>query len=169
MPLSRRLTILLKVLGVFLLIGPPVGALTFFIGMGVYGVSQTGDIAGMWWLSLFGLIYGVPLSYLMGIAPAAAAGFILGATAALHRTPGLLFSIVTGVAVGLGLVCAGGRPVVALPSGETATDYVSVVLLITTCLVATVVCWTVARCIIGRPPASSLPSVGLGHPSSADI
>jgi len=70
-PLGRRLTILLKILG--LLLGPPVGALTFFVGMSIYGVSQTGDIAGMWWLSLFGLIYGVPLSYLMGIAPAATA------------------------------------------------------------------------------------------------
>ncbi|MGE0630668.1 MAG: hypothetical protein AB7O43_23020 [Hyphomicrobiaceae bacterium] len=163
MSLGRRLTILLKVLGVFLALGPPVGALTFFAGMGVYGVSQTGDIAGMWWLSLFGLIYGVPLSYPLGVAPAAAAGFVLGAVAALHRVPGLLFSIATGFLVGLWLVYAGGRSI-ALPGAETASDYVPVVLLITTCLVATVLCWTVARCIIGRPPASSPPPVGLGPP-----
>lgn len=161
MPLGRRLTILLKVLGVFLLIGPPVGALTFFVGMGVYGVSQTGDFAGMWWLSLFGLIYGVPLSYLIGIAPAAAAGFILGATAALHHVPGLLFSTATGFFVGLWMVYAGGRPI-APPSTETASDYVPVVLLIATCLVATVLCWAIARLVIGKPPASSPRPVG--HP-----
>lgn len=168
MPLSRRLTILLKILGVFVLLGPPVGALTFFVGMGVYGASQTGDIAGMWWLSLFGLIYGVPLSYLMGVVPAAAAGLILGATAVLYRPPGFLFSMVTGVAVGLGLVYSGGRAV-TLQSDETATDYVPVVLLITTCLVATVVCWAVARCVFGKPLASSLLPVGLGHTSNADV
>lgn len=156
MPLGRRLAILLKVLGVFLLIGPPVGALTLFVGMGVHGASQTGDIAGLWWLSLFGLIYAVPLSYLMGIIPAAAAGFILGAAAALHHVPGLAFSIATGILVGVGLVYYGGRPV-AIPSAETASDYVPVVLLITTCLVATVVCWAIARRTIGKSSASSRP------------
>ncbi|WP_072386848.1 hypothetical protein [Hyphomicrobium sp. CS1BSMeth3] len=163
MPLGQRLTILLKVLGVFLLMGPPVGALTFFAGMGVYGVSQTGDIASVWWLSLFGLIYGVPLSYLMGIAPAAAAGFILGAAAALHRTPGFLFSIATGFLVGLWLVYAGGSSI-APPSAETASDNVPAILLIATCLVPTVLCWALARCIIRRMPASSSCPVATGHP-----
>jgi hypothetical protein len=163
MPLGQRLTILLKVLGVFLLMGPPVGALTFFAGMGVYGSTQTGDIAGIWWLSLFGLIYGVPLSYLMGIAPAAAAGFILGATAALHRVPGHLFSTATGFFVGLWLAYAGGTPT-ALLNAETASDYVPIVLLIATCLVATVLCWAVARCTIRRPPAPSSPPIELARP-----
>ena len=79
MPLGRRLTILLKVLGVFLLMGPPVGGLTFFAGIGVYGASQTGDIADIGWITLFGLIYGLPLGYLVGLAPAA-----VGASG-LHR------------------------------------------------------------------------------------
>lgn len=160
MPPGRRLTILLKVVGVFLLVGPPAGALTFFVGMGVYGVSQTGDIAGMWWVSLFGLIYGLPLSYPLGIAPAAAAGLVLGATAALHHVPGFLFAAVTGFLVGLWLVYAGGGPV-APPDAGTASDYVSTALLVTTCLVPTVVCWAVARCTIRTPSAP--PSRPVGH------
>lgn len=150
MPLGRRLTILLKVLGVFLLVGPPIGALTFFVGMGVYGASQTGDVAGLLWVALFGLIYAVPLSYLIGVMPAATAGLILGTTAVLYRPPGFLFSLVTGAVVGLGLVYSEGRSV-ALPSVETVSNDVLAVLLITACLVATVLCWAVARCFIGRP------------------
>lgn len=163
MPLGRRLTILLKVMGVFLLMGPPVGGLTFFAGIGVYGASQTGDIADMGWITLFGLIYGLPLSYPMGIAPAAAAGFILGATAALHHVPGNLFSAATGFVVGLWLVHAGGLSL-PLPSAENASDYVPAVLLLATCLVATVLCWAVARRTIGRPHAPSSVPAGHGHP-----
>lgn len=151
MSAGRRLTVLLKVLAVFLLIGPPVGALTLFVGIGVYGASQTGDVASIWWLSLFGLIYAVPLSYLVGYAPAAAAGLILGATAALHHVPGLLFAAATGLVVGLWLVHAGGMSVMP-PGAETGADYVPVVLLVSMCVVATVLCWAVARCIIGNPP-----------------
>lgn len=163
MPLGRRLTILLKVLGVFLLMGPPVGALTFFAGMGVYGASQTGDIADIGWITLFGLIYGLPLGYLVGLAPAAAAGFVLGATAALHHVPGHLFSAATGFLVGLWLVRAGGSSL-PLPGTGNASDSVPAVLLIATCLAATVLCWPVARRTIGRPAAPSSAPVGHGHP-----
>ena len=122
--------------------------------MGVYGVSLTGDVAGLWWISLFGLIYAVPLSYPMGIAPAAASGLILGATAALHHVPGFLFAAATGFLVGLWLVYAGGGSV-ALPGDAAMSDYAPTLLIVTTCLVATLVCWGIARCIVGRPSAAS--------------
>jgi hypothetical protein len=43
--IGRRLLIMLKVLAVFLIMGPPVGALTFFIGVGINGIIETGNIA----------------------------------------------------------------------------------------------------------------------------
>jgi len=144
MHLGQRLAVLLKVLTVFLIMGPPVGALTFIVGMSVYGASQTGNIADILSFSLFGLIYVLPLIYLVGIAPAAVIGLILGATAALHHVPGLLFSIATGFLIGLWSVYAGGSSI-PLPSAETISDYVSVVLLMTAYLVPTVLCWIVAR------------------------
>lgn len=145
---------LLKILTVFVLLGPPIGAIAFFAGMGIYGASQTGDLASLLWVFLFGLIYGVPLSYFIGMIPAAIAGLILGALAVFHRTPGTLLSVATGIIVGLGVVYSGGRP--AIPDSlESASDYVPAFLLIVTCLVATVFCWAVARRTIANPIGSS--------------
>ncbi len=156
MPWGRHLISLLKVLGVFVLLGPPIGALTFFAGIGVYGASQTGNIADVMWIFLFGLIYAVPLSYLMGAIPAAITGLILGALAIFHRIPGTPISAATGVLVGLGLVHSGGRP--TLPHNiESASEYVPAFLLIATCLVATVICWAVARRLIRESRGSSPP------------
>ncbi len=147
MPLRRRLTDLLKVLGVFAVLGPPLGAMTFFAGLSLYGASESGDYAGMTWVFLFGLIYAVPLSYLMGIMPAAAAGLILGAIAVFYRVPGTLLAIAVGLLVGFGMVFSGGRP--TLPyAAESASDYASALLLISTCVVPTVLCWPLARRMI---------------------
>jgi len=149
MRIGRRLVNLLKVLAVFVLLGPPIGTLTFFAGMGVYGAGQTGSLSDLMWIILFGLIYAVPLSYLIGIIPAGIAGIILGTVAVLYRTPGTLLSMATGLMVGFGLVYSGGGP--TLPDTvESASDYAPTLLLVSTCLVATVVCWAVARRSIGR-------------------
>src|SRR5690606_3673132 len=86
-------------------------------------------------------IYAVPLCYLKGTIPALIAGLILGALAVFHRTPGHLASTATGLLVGLGMgmVNSVGRPV------ESAFEYVRALLLVVTCIVATVLCWAVAR------------------------
>jgi hypothetical protein len=151
MPPVRRLIVLLKVLGVFALMGPPVGALTFFVAIGLYGAVQTGDAATLLWVTLFGFIYAVPLSYLIGIVPALSAGLILGVVAIVHRPPGILGSIMVGTAVGIGV---GSEDLSLLAPGNVpASDYALAAIPIMTCLVATVSCWAVARWMFARPDA----------------
>lgn len=139
------MAVVLKYLAVFLLAGPPVGALAFFIGMAVYALVQSGDVSGLMWIPLFGIIYAVPLSYLIGVVPAGVAGLVIGAKAAFHRPPGFMFAAATGFVVGVGLVYAGGRPMTV-----PAEDNVASLFLVGTCLVATIVCWAAARAMDQR-------------------
>jgi len=157
MPPMQRLLILLKVLVVFGLIGPPVGALTLFATIGLYGAAQTGDPAAVLWVALFGLIYAVPLSYLIGIIPAVCAGLVLGVAAAFHRPPSYLAAMAAGAVVGLGLVHSGGSPIVP-SSAETPSEYAPAAFLIVTCVVATVVCWAVARLALGSAARETQPA-----------
>lgn len=161
MPIARRLTHLLKVLAIFAILGPPIGAVTFFAGIGAYGTSQTGDPASLMWVFLFGAIYAVPLSYLIGIMPAAIAGLILGGLAIFHRAPGLHTSAVIGLLIGIGLVYSGGRPTMQ-DTAESASEYAPALILISTCLIATVLCWAVARRTLtsaSPPPTKVSPRV----------
>lgn len=146
---GQRIAIITKVLAIFLIVGPPAGAVAFFVGMGLYAVVQSGDAAGLAWVPLFGIIYGVPLSYLIGAIPAAIAGLILGVSAALSYRPGLLFATATGLAVGVGLVAAGGRPILATTMQNPA-DSVSSLPLLGTCVAATLVCWMLASAVVRR-------------------
>jgi hypothetical protein len=144
----------LKVLVVFLIMGPPVGALTFFVGVGINGVIETGNVADVALPTMFGLIYGVPLCYSIGTTPTAISGLILGATAALNRAPGLLFAATVGIAVGIGMAFYAIGGSIELPSAETASGYIFSVSLFAACLVSTVICWIVAHSIIGKPAAT---------------
>lgn len=134
----------MKILAIFSLLGPPAGTLTIFAVVGALDMVQTGDLGGLVWISLFGLIYGVPAGYLMGIAPAAAAGAILAAYSVAVRPPGLLFAGATGTGVGLAMVSLGGRNVGQLVE-RPFTDTLSILLLPLAALVATLVCWAIAR------------------------
>lgn len=157
MTIGRRLTIVLKVLAVFVLFGPPIGALTVFLGIGINGAIQSGSPSDVVVLTMFGLIYGVPVSYLIGATPAAISGLILGATAALHHVPGLLFALIVGTVVGVGMAVYAEGGSVPMPGDETAPDYVFSVLLIAACIAATVLCWIIARSTIGKPAQAAVP------------
>lgn len=149
MTLGQRLIVVLKVVAVFILLGPPIGAATMFAGIGVYGAMQTGDVADVLWLTLFGMIYGAPLSYFIGFAPAAIAGAILGVIAVLHRVPGFLMAVAVGTIVGVGLLYSSGSSL-APPANDDVTKTGSDLLLVASCVVPTAICWMVARCIFGR-------------------
>ena len=158
MHLGQRLAVLLKVLAVFLVMGPPVGALAFFVGVGINGVIETGSIADAALYTMFGLIYGVPLSYLIGTTPALISGSILGATAALHHVPGLPFASAVGFVVGLGMALYAIGGSIEPPSAETVSGYVFSLFLFAACLVSTVACWAVARLIVGKPKHDRRPA-----------
>ena len=144
---GQRIATIAKVLAIFVGLGPPIGALALFVGIGLYVSMQSGDFAGLMWIPMLGIIYAVPLSYLIGAIPAAIAGLIVGVAATFNYRPGFLFSTATGLAIGLGLVYAGGRPILRTTL-ENASDNVSAVLLVGTCLAATLTCSALARAVI---------------------
>jgi len=146
---KQRVAIIAKVLAIFLILGPPAGAIAFFVGLGLHVFLQSGDVAGLMWLPLFGIIYAVPLSYLIGAFPALVAGLVLSVAAASGYRPGILFSAVTGTAVGLGLAYYGGRPI-SVTATEGNSDNATALILVGTCLAATLICWVLARAVVKR-------------------
>lgn len=62
------------ILLIFLVAGPPIGAITFFLLITLLGMGAKTDIGALVWMTLFAAIYAVPLSYLLGAIPALLAG-----------------------------------------------------------------------------------------------
>jgi hypothetical protein len=142
--LRSRVTRALAILIVFLLVGPPVGALVFFLTIALFGMGQKVDLAGLGWIGLFALIYGVPLSYLIGIGPAAVAGLVVGIRNAFFRPATWAFAILTGLGVGIGLLLMSGQQLI--PPTASGTEYpISNPILIVTCFVSTMVCWLIVK------------------------
>lgn len=142
--LKSRFMRALAILIVFVLIGPPVGALVFFLTIGLFSMGQNLDLAGLGWIGLFALIYGVPFSYLIGIGPAAVAGLVIGIRDAFFRTATLAFAILTGLGVGAGLLVMSGQQLI--PPIVNGTEYpISNSVLLLTCFLSTIFCWFIVR------------------------
>ena len=147
--MSFRLFAFTKTLLVYLLLGPPIGALVFMGTLAVSGLASTdgGTAAGVAWVLLFALIYAVPLSYLIGTLPAAIVGTLIGAYQVWRGPVGWWLALAIGLAAGLWLFWAGGGP---LPSAteanpERRSQLLHLVTLMATCLVPTMACWLIAR------------------------
>jgi hypothetical protein len=131
------------ILVIFVLVGPPVGAVIFLVTVGLIGMGHQADLSGLAWVGLFAIIYGVPFGYLIGAAPAAAAGLLVGIRQAFFgRTPWWL-AIAIGVLVGIGFQVATGQPVV--PSDDSVGLREQGVVMAITCLCATLLCWGIVR------------------------
>jgi hypothetical protein len=142
--LKSRFIRALAILIVFVLVGPPVGALVFFLTMALFGMGQKVDLAGLGWIGLFALIYGVPFSYLIGIGPAAVAGLAIGIRDAFFRTATWAFAILTGLGVGVGLLVMSGQQL--FPPTVSGTEYpISNPVLLVTCFLSTMFCWFIVR------------------------
>ena len=142
--LKSRVMRALAILIVFVIVGPPVGALVFFLTIALFGMGQQVDLAGLGWIGLFAVIYGVPFSYLIGIGPAAVAGLVIGIRDAFFRTATWAFAILTGLGVGVGLLVMSGQQLI--PPTESGTEYpISNPVLIITCFLSTMFCWFIVR------------------------
>ena len=142
--LKSRFLRALAVLIVFVLVGPPVGALIFFLTIALLGMGQNFELAGLGWIGLFALIYGVPFSYLIGIGPAAVAGLAIGIRDAFFRKATWAFAILTGLAVGVGFIVMSGQQLI--PPTESGTEYpMSNPVLLVTCFLSTMFCWFIVR------------------------
>jgi hypothetical protein len=102
-----------EITGFFAAVGPPLGSFVFWIGAGVVGAlystfTFTGNFSGNFFdvvrapLILIGFaIFGMPLGYVYGIAPACLAGLAVGILHINHRS-NYLSVLVVGICVGSG-------------------------------------------------------------------
>jgi hypothetical protein len=105
---AKRGLHVLAIMLVFVLIGPPVGAFIFMLAIAAANMTNP-DLAGLSWVAIFALLYGVPLSYLFGTLPAAAAGLLIGVWQCFIRRSSWMVALGVGLIVGLGFLYAIGR------------------------------------------------------------
>jgi len=140
---GKRINCAIAILLVFLFIGPPVGALAFILSIALIGMGSHVDLLGLSWIGLFALIYAAPLSYLIGVGPAAAGGLVIGIRQAFYGPIRWPVAMLIGIGLGVGVLVMSGK---SLPSALTSTDdpeYLPVMVI--TCLAATMVCWGIVR------------------------
>lgn len=123
---------------VFVAVGPPIGAITFFISVALIGMGRNVDLAGLGWIGLFALIYGVPMSYLIGSLTAAGTGAILGLGRAFLGWASWTPAVLTGLGIGI---------LVSTTAMHVDLTFVGV------CLIPTLACWWLARRLVSAGPS----------------
>lgn len=141
--LGRRLRCVLAVVLIFVLIGPPVGALAFMLSIALIAMGSNVDLIGLSWIGLFALIYAAPLSYFIGAAPAAAGGLVFGIRQAFFGPVAWPLAVMIGVGLGLGVLVMSGRSPPRMLTDTEQPEYVPVMVM--TCLAATMACWAIVR------------------------
>ena len=150
---SARIGRLLAIVIVFVVLGPPIGALVLVglvEGIGGYGEFDSSD---RHWLTLLDLIAAVPVSYWYGTGPAALAALAIGirqsffgrATWPMALAVGLLVAIVV-------LDRSGGYPFGGRPTDQPFPASSAIVML--ACTAATMLCWGLVRHWYVSPPAA---------------
>jgi hypothetical protein len=147
--MSSRFFPFAKTLLVFVLVGPPVGSLTFMGAFAAAGMTRAEGATALdaVWIMLFAMIYAVPLSYLIGALPAAIAGAIIGGWRAWRGHVPWWTALAVGLAAGLWLFAAGGGPFPEPTAGNRERGWQAFRLfaLVATCLVPTMLCWALTR------------------------
>jgi hypothetical protein len=135
---SSRLARVLGIVMVFVLLGPPVGAIVFMTTTALTGMAKGGDVSGLGWIALFALIYAAPFSYFVGIVPAAAAGLLMGIRQAYFGRASWAYAVAVGLVTGFGTLFLTGQQL-------SIDNNASVPVILATCLIPTLVCWLVVR------------------------
>lgn len=133
-----RIWFTLKIMLVFLVFGPPIGALTYtsLIGLWFGRTDPGGGLAVFAFLSIFGL----PLSYLYGAAPALLTGLAMALWRLARGAIGWLEAVIIGLGAGVFMAFAGKAGVV-----EAASATSNAMALVTlTALVPAFACWWLA-------------------------
>jgi len=144
MSVGARIGRLIAVVIVFVLIGPPVGALVLVVLVESLGQYGYGDVDGFdrSWLTLLDLVLAVPVSYWYGTVPAAAAGLVIGIRQAFFGRATWPLPLATGFIVALVVLERSGQHPFAMPDDRSFPASAIVML---ACLVATMACWGLVR------------------------
>jgi len=141
--LRQRLLCFVSIVLVFMLVGPPIGALVFMLTVALTAMGPNVDLAGLFWVGLFAMIYAVPVSYLIGVGPAAISGVVIGVRQAFFGPLSWWAAALIGLAVGVAMTVLAAQPLLPRAGGEDSPATVPVMLV--TCLAATFACWTLVR------------------------
>ena len=134
----------------FMVLGPPIGGLTFILAGALSSIRSIGDvgIAAVNIASILGVVF-LFFSYVFGTVPAAAAGLLVAAAEARCGTVSWLMAVAIGLLVGIGdaavmaLMSLGSiRPLAVTPSGLAASIVINGV--------PTLICWAMVRRLL--PP-----------------
>lgn len=150
------------IVAVFVVFGPPVGALAVTLLLAALGLSS--GFAADGWLDqgrfalgvmLLGLVFGLPISYLVGAAPAVLVGLTTAAWDA--RRGSISLHVALGAALALGVLAA-LQPASLISASEG--ERVAQVAIPLAHLAAAGLCWRLARAIFGRPAGSCASGMG---------
>lgn len=150
------------IVAVFVALGPPVGALAVTLLLAGLGLGS--GLAADGWLDqgrfavgvmLLGIVFGLPISYIVGTAPAALVGLAIAAWDA--RTGNISLYVALGAALVLGVLAAlRSAGLVSASEGERAAQ----IAILLAHLAAAGLCWFLARAIFGRPAVSNTSEMG---------
>ena len=144
--LAARIGRLIAIVLVFVVLGPPLGAVIWVALVTGIGMPPEWDAAdqGLRWLTLLGLAYAVPMSYFFGAAPAAAAGLVIGITQSFVGRAGWPLALGTGLVVAIVVLERSGQEIfVRTPDQSPFPEYPAVMIL--ACLIPTLLCWALVR------------------------
>lgn len=142
-PLGKRLRCLFAIVMIFVVIGPPVGAMAFMLSTAVIAMGSKVDLVGLSWIGLFALIYAAPLSYFIGAGPAAVGGLVFGIRQAFFGPVKWFVAALIGVGLGIGFLVMSGHSLPSMLTDSEQPEYVPV--MVVTCLAATMACWAIVR------------------------
>jgi hypothetical protein len=153
--LAARIGRLIAVVLVFVVLAPPLGAVIWIAILAGLSLPPAGDAAGagFTWLTLLGLLYAVPMSYVFGAAPAAAAGLAIGIWQSFIGRAGWPLALATGLLAAIAVLERSGLGYGAATADESPfAEYPSVMIL--ACLVPVLLCWALVRSWSFVPPSS---------------
>ena len=141
-----RIGRLLATMLVFVVLGPPLGAVIWIGILAALSMPPQTDAAdpSFTWFTLLGLLYAVPMSYFFGAGPAAAAGLVVGLAQSFVGRAGWPLALGTGLVVGVVVLERSGEGALpAAPDQSAFPEYSAIMIL--ACLVATLLCWSLVR------------------------
>jgi hypothetical protein len=158
---AARIGRLIGIVLVFVVLGPPLGAVIWVAMVAGIGMPPEWDVAGPdpgWlnWLTLLGLVYAVPMSYFFGAGPAAAAGLAIGFWQSFIGRAGWPLALGSGLVVAIVVLERSGQGTFAgtfagTPDQSPFPEYPAIMIL--ACLIPTLLCWALVRSWYFAPPS----------------
>ena len=143
---GARIGRLLATVLVFVVLGPPLGAVIWIGILASLSMPPQLDAAApsFTWFTLLGLIYAVPMSYFFGAGPAAVAGLVIGLAQSFVGRAGWPLALGTGLVVAVVVLERSGEGTLPVAADQGGFPEFSAIMILA-CLISTLLCWSLAR------------------------